>query len=47
MPFRIFFADGTTLDVQAANPTAARNQARKQREGVRITKVKVIKEPVA
>ena len=41
--FRVFFADGSALDIRAATPQAARNIARDRRSSA-ILKVKVIKE---
>ena len=43
--FRLHYTDGTTLDVDAENPTQAREIAKERRTGV-ITKVKVVKEKV-
>ncbi|MFN4098190.1 MAG: hypothetical protein ACK4GT_00300 [Pararhodobacter sp.] len=41
--FRVFFADGSTLDVEAPNPAIARGAAKeKQPDGI-ITKVKIMK----
>jgi hypothetical protein len=49
--FRVHFSDGRTVDVRASNADAARDQARdqvsKECPGVRITKVKVLREKVA
>jgi hypothetical protein len=41
--FRVFFADGSTVDVDAANPYDARAAAQKSRDAV-ILKVKRLKE---
>jgi len=41
--FRVHFADGSTLDVDAENPTVARKQATALRPVI-ISKVKVVKE---
>lgn len=41
--FRLHYSDGTTLDVDAENPTQAREIAKERRTGV-VTKVKVLKE---
>ncbi|HEX7072940.1 MAG TPA: hypothetical protein VF226_02785 [Hyphomicrobiaceae bacterium] len=41
--FRVFYSDGSTVDVAAANPYDARAAARKQRDG-QIKKVKRVKE---
>lgn len=41
--FRLHYSDGTTLDVDAENPTQAREIAKERRTGV-ITKVKRVKE---
>lgn len=41
--FRLHYSDGTTLDVDAENPTQAREIAKGRRTGV-VTKVKVVKE---
>lgn len=41
--FRLHYTDGTTLDVDAENPTQAREIAKERRTGV-ITKVKRVKE---
>lgn len=43
--FRIFFEDGTTIDVDASHPDDARFEAN-QRRGGRIVKVKRVKEPI-
>jgi hypothetical protein len=43
--FRLHYTDGTTLDVDAKNPTQAREIAKERRMGV-ITKVKIVKEKV-
>lgn len=43
--FRLHYTDGTTLDVDAENPTQAREIAKERRTGV-VTKVKVVKESV-
>lgn len=42
--FRLHYSDGTTLDVDAENPTQAREIAKEIRTGI-ITKVKRVKEP--
>lgn len=41
--FRVFYSDGTTFDVDADSPDAAREKARGKRKG-KITKVKVVKD---
>lgn len=41
--FRLHYSDGTTLDVDAENPTHARKIAKDRRTGV-VTKVKRVKE---
>jgi len=43
MIFRLHYTDGTTLDVDAENPTQARDIAKGRRDGI-VTKVKVVKE---
>lgn len=45
MIFRLHYSDGTTLDVDAENPTQAREIAKERRTGV-VTKVKVVRESV-
>lgn len=45
MTFRLFYADGTTLDIVADTPDGARAIAKTRRDGI-ITKVKVIGEKV-
>jgi hypothetical protein len=44
--FRVFFADGTTADVDAANPYDARAAAQKGRDAA-VTKVKRVREEKA
>lgn len=41
--FRVHFADGTTVDVDAATPTAARISAQGKNDAI-VTKVKVVRE---
>lgn len=41
--FRIFFADGTSVDIQAPNAAIARSRAEEGKPGIQITKVKVMK----
>lgn len=41
--FRVFLADGTTVDIHAPTPNVARDKARDQFPGIRILKVKVLK----
>lgn len=43
VPFRIFFADGSTLDLTAPNPAIARSNAKEQHPDGIVTKVKVMK----
>lgn len=41
--FRVFLADGTTVDIDAPAPNVARDKARDIHPGIRILKVKVLK----
>ena len=41
--FRLHYSDGTTLDLEAENPTQAREIAKDRRTGV-VTKAKRVKE---
>ena len=43
--FRLHYTDGTTLDVDAPDPAAARKKAAEIRDGF-IKKIKVVKETV-
>lgn len=43
VPFRVFFADGTSFDVTAPNPAIARSSAKDAHPKAVITKVKVMK----
>lgn len=45
MLFRLHYADGTTLDIDADTPTQAREISKTRRDGI-ITKVKVAREKV-
>lgn len=42
--FRIHFETGETVDVEADHPDDARAKAAENRRGIRITKVKIVKE---
>lgn len=42
LTFRVHFADGVTIDVDAATPTAARIVAEKKHDAI-VTKVKVVR----
>jgi hypothetical protein len=44
--FRVHFGDGSDVDVRAATPAAARDEARQVRRGLQITKVKIVREKV-
>ncbi|MCG6115064.1 MAG: hypothetical protein MEQ84_07680 [Mesorhizobium sp.] len=41
--FRVFFVDGTTLDITAPNAAIARGDAKRDHPGVAVTNVKVLK----
>ncbi len=41
--FRVHFSDGDTIDIDAPNPTQARDIARDRKGGGIITKVKRVK----
>lgn len=45
MIFRLHYTDGTTLDIDADTPDAARKKAAAIRDGI-VKKIKVVKERV-
>lgn len=45
MIFRVHFADGSKIDIDAATAEAARKQAAKQVPGVKVLKIKIVREP--
>lgn len=42
LTFRVHFADGVTVDIEAVTPTAARISAAKKHDGV-VAKIKVVR----